>query len=470
MEHCNVTIIIPVGPGHENIYRNAVWSAAMQGDVEIIVVNDSGRELAPITGIDIRYMECDARNPSVGRNMAAKVANGDALIFLDSDDALCPDAVNVLTKAYLEGDGQYGIIYGNVIRSDTGELHISPPQYCGPDLHKTALFTPKRMPTHLVGKELFLNLGGFDETLDLWEDVELEIREDVAGVCALHINNPVYWYNFNGGRRRIDPAEGPKKEIRDKYSSYYRGEKMACGTCGSSAVAKGPVVPVNNDTYQALSRKLNDGDQAYLVYIGTNTAVTRFVGPQSGRNYRFGKTVATRTRKVRIGRGDDDVLPEDAAIMVKMSARNIGSLFTIEYEKRIEPPPIPQTLRTVKATPTKQPAGADIATKAAVYAGMPVSRFTPAELLEAVNLVDESILRGWLAEANGVAADIINNKLESLKPVEEVPSVTSMSLAQLRTAVQNASQEEIKTWYKQEDESVKPRRGALNLLKGYMDA
>ena len=469
MDNPNTTIIIPVGPGHQKVYRLAVMSAMIQGDVEIIVINDSGTDLVALPDKDILILTCDARNPSVGRNMGAKVAKGKTLVFLDSDDLLCPGAIEALYQAYIEGDGQWGIIYGNVIRSDTGELHVSPDQYCGPDVTKTALYVPKRMPTHLIGRQLFLNMGGFNEKIELWEDVELEIRLDVQGVCARHIDYPVYWYNFDGGRRRIDSAEGPKKQIRDMYRPYYdEVKKMACGTCGGNASpSKAAAKPVNNDTYQVLVNRLNSGMTAKLEYVGPDTSVKKFIGPQSGREYRFGKTLAPRTRIVPIGTGEKDVLPEDAAIMVGIRARyHTGPLFEIRYEKQIVPPPVPEELQAVKATPTKAPPSAapDMATLAQVYAGLPVSKFTPAELIEAVKLVDEHILRGWLAEADGVSKQILEDALGgSYKNADE------MSLAELRAAVEKAPQEQIIKWYHQEANREAPRKGAITLLKGYVN-
>ncbi len=156
----DVTIIIPIGPGHEEIVQGAYESILRASekpgpftDIKIGVIDDTKGEMG----------RSKARNTAVGRS------TGEWLFFLDADDLLLDDAfVNV--EPYLEHDAIWGLIcelrpdghllyrtqqleLDNYNQDDKGYLRHDP-------------FTTCQMG-HFVKRDKFL---GFDESMDVGED------------------------------------------------------------------------------------------------------------------------------------------------------------------------------------------------------------------------------------------------------------------------------------------------------------
>jgi len=100
-----VSVIIPVGPGHEDVVIDALESLVAQNYLnwEAIVVNDTGKHFelkhAPYARfVDTHHIE--GMGPAYARNLGAEHARGEVLLWLDADDYLMPDALQKMVDVY----------------------------------------------------------------------------------------------------------------------------------------------------------------------------------------------------------------------------------------------------------------------------------------------------------------------------------------------------------------------------------
>lgn len=161
-----VTIIIPVGPGHEALAEQAVASIIEAcdnpgpfGDIRIRMVDDMQGKLGR----------------SKARNIGAEEATADWLFFLDADDFMFDQAfVNV--EPHLRHDAIWGLIMELrpndvlVARQQVLELETYDDKYSG-YLNYDPFLTCQM--GHFVRRDCF---EPFDETMDVGEDVKYYLQ------------------------------------------------------------------------------------------------------------------------------------------------------------------------------------------------------------------------------------------------------------------------------------------------------
>lgn len=96
-----ISVILPVF-NSQNYIKKAIGSVLSQTfrDFELIIVNDGSTDSTSsiIDGFDderIRLITQENMGPGASRNNALKMARGDYIMYLDSDDWFCPDALEV---------------------------------------------------------------------------------------------------------------------------------------------------------------------------------------------------------------------------------------------------------------------------------------------------------------------------------------------------------------------------------------
>jgi len=174
------SIIIPA-------YNCAEWIAAAVDSAlgqshppaEVVVVDDGSTDETEAVcrkfAGRIRYEKIVNGGVSRARNIGAKLAGGDWLIFLDADDVLLPQAVEcLLCSAEVQGAG---VAYGMVIeRSEPGQLARlngfdfaagDPPTAAQRTLRRGAVATPG---SAIVRAELHRRVGGFVTGYEPLED------------------------------------------------------------------------------------------------------------------------------------------------------------------------------------------------------------------------------------------------------------------------------------------------------------
>lgn len=155
---------------------------------EIIVVDDGSTD-GTVQVLDpyrdrIRYVYQPNAGPSAARNQGIALATCELIAFLDADDLLPPDALATL-HAELAQDPQLDIVQGQVrdFTNVNGELVFDEPRY-GMNLGG-ALFR----------QTLWNELGGFDESMRLGEDIDFWMRTREQGVNRRAVPLVTYWYN-----------------------------------------------------------------------------------------------------------------------------------------------------------------------------------------------------------------------------------------------------------------------------------
>lgn len=281
----DVSVIIPVGPGHEMRVKDALHSVEGQTHRfwECIVVNDSGKPL----GLENGYPWAQVIDTSgcigagAARNRGAKQANAPFLVFLDADDLLKPRFLEQTLKAYRQ-HGRYA--YSDWMTDDgRGKVEVHPtPEYSfgaiweRPSIHAITALIPRRW---------FAAVGGFDEKLPTLEDVDFFMKLLTHGFCGVRVPEPLLTYNMEYGyRRKAGEAvkETFKKVLIERYGAFMRGETM----CNCVEPPKGlPPVPPSPENVEAY--KETYGEMVKIALSGEEAPLGQatFIGPATRVNY-----------------------------------------------------------------------------------------------------------------------------------------------------------------------------------------
>lgn len=248
----DASIVIPVGPGHEEFVKDALHSVEGQTHRfwECIVVNDSGQPIC-LEGFPWAKVVSTSGRLGAGaaRNLGAKQANAPFLLFLDADDLLKPTFLEATLKAY-EQNGRY--VYTDWFTQDErGMKQLHPtPEYSfeaiwqNPSIHAV---------TALIPRKWFEVAGGFDESLSAYEDVDLFMKLLSKGYCGVRVAEPLLLYNLEQGQRR---AAGEKRKaefralLKKRYSQYMEDKDMCCSD-PPKGKQPGPPTPDNVDEFRA---------------------------------------------------------------------------------------------------------------------------------------------------------------------------------------------------------------------------
>jgi glycosyltransferase involved in cell wall biosynthesis len=192
-----VSVVIPARNAAAYI-REAVESALAQGSdvAEVIVVDDGSTDVTiaivgSIRDDRLRLVRNGSTGVSAARNLGARLASGNWLLFLDADDRLRRDAVATLMEAARTAPRAV-LVYGDYDLIDSD----------GRPIGRRGLLKGRRKPSGdvlarlasgnfivnggimLVRAEAFRAAGGFDETLKFCEDWHCWCRLAAIGEFA----------------------------------------------------------------------------------------------------------------------------------------------------------------------------------------------------------------------------------------------------------------------------------------------
>ena len=191
-----VSVVIPAKNAAGYIGETIDSALTQKGADEIIVVDDGSSDdtIALVQAIRdprLRLMMNDAAGVSAARNLGARSARGDWLIFLDADDRLRPDAVTTLLAA-AEAAPHAILVYGDYNTIDSA----------GRPIGRRDLLKGRRKPSGnvlerlasgnfivnggimLVRTDAFRATGGFDVSLRYCEDWHCWCRLAALGEFA----------------------------------------------------------------------------------------------------------------------------------------------------------------------------------------------------------------------------------------------------------------------------------------------
>jgi glycosyltransferase involved in cell wall biosynthesis len=184
-----ISLIIPVHNGGEKFKQSL--ASVLQADpapLEIIVVVDGGSDssqyFAEASGAKI-LMTPVTSGPARARNLGARAAKGDLLFFIDADVTITSDAITQIAAAFQQNSGLAALI-GSYDDAPAEANFLS--QYRNLLHHYVHQTGNENASTFwgacgVVRREIFLELGGFDEKYcqPCVEDIELGYRFKRAG-------------------------------------------------------------------------------------------------------------------------------------------------------------------------------------------------------------------------------------------------------------------------------------------------
>jgi glycosyltransferase involved in cell wall biosynthesis len=151
-------------------------------NIELIVVDDGSTDdtesvVAAFSDPRFRYVRQPNRGRSNARNYALSLAKGKFITFLDSDDVYLPDKIRTQVN-YLRSHPGTGMVYTSAYCIDARGDRL-PNKYVAAEsgliYDRIAFFTPVTitLPTVMTYKEVFDQVGGFDEAMYRFEDTDM---------------------------------------------------------------------------------------------------------------------------------------------------------------------------------------------------------------------------------------------------------------------------------------------------------
>ena len=208
----SISIIVPVWNRVSELHACVSSLAALSyplSRIEIIVVDDASSPPVSISLEDVHIKL--AVSPVHGgaahaRNLGCRIATGEFVAFIDSDCIARSDWLRELV-AYIPEPG----IVGGVV-NHPGETNIDryenvrSPLYLGRigrRLDQGSEFTYLPTCNMLVNRELFEEIGGFDESLPIGEDVDLTWKAALHGGRVRYVPTGAVEHHPSGGLKRF---------------------------------------------------------------------------------------------------------------------------------------------------------------------------------------------------------------------------------------------------------------------------
>lgn len=300
-----VSVIIPVGKTHEKYLVDALDSLEAQTlrQWEAVVVYDGHKPSQELLQA-YPYIKLVQYNRKKGagfaRNRGVKQARADLLLFLDADDWLEPQALDRMMTEYRQTKQ---IVYTDYIghaivdraeaeklytanklllyrrkKQEAQIIHQSSDFDCEramrqPLIEDNGQFYIWNVVTSLVPKAWHEKIGGFDESMDSWEDWDYYLRHARYGHCFHRVPELLMDYRFTTGSRREIGKTKAKALVDHMVEKYRRLNYMAgCRGCTGSGGGVVSVPPPPNPTMNARNMNVGfvagtSGDSMVLVQL-----------------------------------------------------------------------------------------------------------------------------------------------------------------------------------------------------------
>lgn len=222
-----VSIIIPTY-NRARLLRDALESVRQQSSLptEVIVVDDGStddtRNVLSESDIKVNYIFQKNSGPATARNAGILAARGNVLAFLDDDDILLPNALEILVE-HLERSSVFGVdvVFGairrvkNVKRLQSGFVY----KKILPTSSNRNLFCA------VFQKKAFELVGLFDQTLLLQEDTDWFLRAREKGVRFSLLDQVTHLHRLHKNNITKNKVENEKFLLKAIKKSLSRREK-----------------------------------------------------------------------------------------------------------------------------------------------------------------------------------------------------------------------------------------------------
>jgi glycosyltransferase involved in cell wall biosynthesis len=213
---------------------NAVKSVINQSETpeELIMIDDGSSEdyskvktYLSTVDINTEFMSVENQGAAKARNIGAKMASGDVLMFLDDDDQWRSKKIKRQNDLF-QNDNNVGMVYsGGVLKNMEGD--VVRPVNTG----ETGDLSKKIMIKNIIGstsavaikKDIFNRVGGFDPELPGNQDWDLWIRACQHTMVDADPNRTVEWIRHKKNHMTAEPSRytRARKMIIDKHYDKY---------------------------------------------------------------------------------------------------------------------------------------------------------------------------------------------------------------------------------------------------------
>lgn len=202
VDRVDVSIIIPVGPGHELISDRAIASVEAQ----------------TVRCMPIVIADLDRRGAGWARNQALRKCVTPWFLPLDADDWLEMTSAETFLSASQGRMDKY--VYSDWFE-DERIVEAPAHPWCGGTWH---------VVSSLIPTAAAWRLGGFDETLPAMEDTDFYLKLTRNGVCPVHVGVPLLHYQLNPhGRSHEFRASEDLESVMQELTLRYGGNMGCCG-------------------------------------------------------------------------------------------------------------------------------------------------------------------------------------------------------------------------------------------------
>lgn len=238
-----ISVVIPVGSGHELLVQTAIDSLEAQTftEWECILVNDTGARMPVSFPSWVRVIDVRSNDGHVGvaaaRNIGIIHASARLILPLDADDYLQPNALEAFYQCYTSMTPE--VRRNTVLYCDFWEDPKTPGEY---QRYFAQDYDPRKLITNgalhtvtaLFHKDIWERAGGYPEDVVGWEDWGFQLACAEIGACSRRIASPLFTYRKHTGTRREDNMarfDESKRDIMKRFGDYWDGGKelMACG-------------------------------------------------------------------------------------------------------------------------------------------------------------------------------------------------------------------------------------------------
>lgn len=192
------------------LLRETIQSVLDQtySDFELLVIDDGSTDqtkevIASFDSNSIRYINKSHTGIPDSRNFGVKNARGNYIVWLDSDDLIEPQTLELLVKATEDDPGLDIVFTDHYLMNSNGEIQHRFHYHDSPDgkalIAAAVYWTPILQCGTMIRKKVYAEVGSYDTSFKKTEDHEFWIRI-LKGYKFKHIALPLYKRRIHTGR------------------------------------------------------------------------------------------------------------------------------------------------------------------------------------------------------------------------------------------------------------------------------